>query len=614
MGRMLSDVTAAAFVTRSGRLVEHNDGRGRRVLAAEPELVAHVEAMLACDVAELRFLWQSADGGWLAVTAERVAAGAVGARTAPGAPDADDAAPEEAALVELRTLDAPYGLTRREVDVLTLLAGGLGNAEIATHLGTSNRTVSTQVTTILGKLDQVTRAGAASTAMEHGLLRLPVPGGGHAISRLAVGRVDIVARRAEARPLRAPDGEQQLARRPSRPRPLLIGGLLPLSGPMGADGREMQNGSRLAIAEINARGGIAGRPIEQLVVDVDISDATAIDAGVRRLIEAEVDAITTGYTFAGEETRYDQIADYGCPLLTTETSEAIAQQVRTDRSRLSQVFQVGPTEVHYGAGFVRFLDDLVAAGSWQPANRRLVFVETPLPGGHVTTPEAIDAVEAAGWKLDALVNVGGGDVDWTTALAEIRRSAPAAVMLAHFVPAEAAEFQRLFAAEATDTLIYGIYAQSVPEYAQLAGPAADGVLWATVTGSYRDRIGETFARQYEAAYGVQPGRSQAGLSYDQVSLLSQAWARVGNPRAFDAVGDELRRIAHRGINGTYVLGNDRQCGLIYPYDTPDPSLGQAHLVFQLQGGVNRIVHPSLYAEGAFRLPSWMSGGAPGDSP
>jgi branched-chain amino acid transport system substrate-binding protein len=397
-----------------------------------------------------------------------------------------------------------------------------------------------------------------------------------------------------------------MPRRGSRPRPLLIGGLLPLSGPMGADGREMANGSRLAIAEINARGGIAGRPIEQLVVDVDIDDPHAIDAAIRRLVDAEVDAITTGYTFAEDPGRYDAVAAYGCPLLSTETSEVQAELVRSDRSRLAQVFQVGPTESHYVAGFVRFLDDLVAAGSWRPANRRLAIVETPLPGGHVSTPAAIDAIEQAGWKLDTVHSVGGYEVDWTTVLKQIRTSAPAAVMLAHFVPGEAAEFQRAFVADPTDTLIYGVYAQSVPEYALLAGAAADGVLWGTVTGSYSDRIGEAFARQYEATYGVRPGRSQAGLSYDQVSLLSLAWARVGNPRAFDAVGDELRRIAHRGINGTYVLGHDRQSGLSYPYDTPDPSLGQAHLVFQLRDGVNRIVHPTLYADGAFALPPWFS--------
>jgi branched-chain amino acid transport system substrate-binding protein len=83
---------------------------------------------------------------------------------------------------------------------------------------------------------------------------------------------------------------------------------------------------------------------------------------------------------------------------------------------------------------------------------------------------------------------------------------------------------------------------------------------------------------------------------------------VGNPRAFGDVSQELRRMAHRGVNGTYFLDHDRQCGLAYPDETPDPSLGQAHLVFQVQSGDQRILHPLPYADGAFRTPSWF--GAP----
>jgi branched-chain amino acid transport system substrate-binding protein len=131
------------------------------------------------------------------------------------------------------------------------------------------------------------------------------------------------------------------------------------------------------------------------------------------------------------------------------------------------------------------------------------------------------------------------------------------------------------------------------------------MVWATVTGSYSDEIGASFSRRYEQAYGVRPGRSLAGISYDQVGLLTSAWARVGNPRAFDDVTQELRRITHRGVNGTYALGNDRQCGVAYPDETPDPSVGQAHLVFQVQDGGQRILDPLPYADGSFRLPPWF---------
>ena len=47
--------------------------------------------------------------------------------------------------------------------------------------------------------------------------------------------------------------------RRTRPRPYLIGSAFPLSGASAGDGIELRNGSQLAIAEINARGGVAGR-------------------------------------------------------------------------------------------------------------------------------------------------------------------------------------------------------------------------------------------------------------------------------------------------------------------------------------------------------------------
>jgi branched-chain amino acid transport system substrate-binding protein len=423
---------------------------------------------------------------------------------------------------------------------------------------------------------------------------MPVPGGGRSIEALPVGLIDdVVERGPRRRRTVVPDAA---VRAVSGPRPYLIGSAFPLSGAAGADGIEMRNGSALAVAEINARGGIAGRPVEQLVVDMEMTTKDGVASALRRLVDAE------------DVAAYVDISAYGCPLLSTMTSEAQAEWVREERDRLGRVFQAGPTEIHYGTGFVRFLDTLEAAGRWRPANRRIVFVETPVAGGHTTLPATIERAERAGWSVDALITVAAYGADWSTALAQIRRTAPAAVMLAHFVPAELAAFQRAFVGDPTDTLVFGVYAPSVPEFLELAGPAAEGVVWSTVTGLYNDRIGADFARRYGETFGMKPGRSLAGISYDQVNLLMSAWARVGNPRAFEAVAEELRRITHRGVNGTYSLGSDGQAALSYPHDTPDPSLGMAHLVMQVQDGGHRILDPLPYADGSFVLPPWF--GAP----
>lgn len=60
-------------------------------------------------------------------------------------------------------------LTERELDVLRLLAKGMPNLEIATHLHLSEGTVRNHVSAILEKLNVSDRTQAAVIAIQHGL-------------------------------------------------------------------------------------------------------------------------------------------------------------------------------------------------------------------------------------------------------------------------------------------------------------------------------------------------------------------------------------------------------------------------------------------------------------
>ncbi len=66
--------------------------------------------------------------------------------------------------------DLPDGLTRREVEVLRLIARGLSNREIAQTLGTAEGTVKNQTSSILSKLGVRDRTRAVLRAMELGCL------------------------------------------------------------------------------------------------------------------------------------------------------------------------------------------------------------------------------------------------------------------------------------------------------------------------------------------------------------------------------------------------------------------------------------------------------------
>jgi DNA-binding NarL/FixJ family response regulator len=71
---------------------------------------------------------------------------------------------------------APLGLTRRESEVLRLLAQGLSDRDIAAALSISERTVGNHVTHLLQKLDVDSRTAAAVLALRRGLVGPATPG------------------------------------------------------------------------------------------------------------------------------------------------------------------------------------------------------------------------------------------------------------------------------------------------------------------------------------------------------------------------------------------------------------------------------------------------------
>jgi DNA-binding CsgD family transcriptional regulator len=64
----------------------------------------------------------------------------------------------------------PAGLTAREVEVLRLVAAGRSNAQIASALVLSEKTVARHLSNIFGKIDVGSRTAATAFAFEHGLV------------------------------------------------------------------------------------------------------------------------------------------------------------------------------------------------------------------------------------------------------------------------------------------------------------------------------------------------------------------------------------------------------------------------------------------------------------
>jgi DNA-binding NarL/FixJ family response regulator len=70
----------------------------------------------------------------------------------------------------MRTQDLPDGLTKREAEILTLIAGGMSNADLAASLYVSSHTIKSHINRIFTKTGSVDRSDAVRYAQTHGLV------------------------------------------------------------------------------------------------------------------------------------------------------------------------------------------------------------------------------------------------------------------------------------------------------------------------------------------------------------------------------------------------------------------------------------------------------------
>lgn len=549
------------------------------------KLWEYAKAFLQVDRNSVRFVWLS-DKRWLDVHLVR--------RENPGRSSAQ----RIRVSARITETEMPRGVTTRELDVLTLVALGLTNIAIAERLGTSSRTVSTQLEKLLGKLEQETRGGLAALAVDSGLLRLPLPGGPPRSGGIGVAEIELAYQKLldfHHAPIRLRSSERA---------PIRLGVLAPRG--IGGDSDQLLLGARLAAQEINTSGGVRGRLLELVEVEVELFNWSSVDAGLTALFDAEVDAIITSYTSAEHPDFLERIADYGRPFLHTATFDADVIRTHNNPKRYRAVFQMCASEVHYGPGLLRFAEQLEHTGLWSPRERVIVTIEQPSESMHHGTDQFAASAKTVGWNLAHTIFTPAGATDWASVLEEAAAFSPDILFVSNFLENEMATFQEALIQSPIPALVYGIYAPSIPSFIEKLGPAAEGIVWATTTGTYDDELGRKFRANFSKQFGFEPGWAQAGAAYDQIWMLSAAWSAV-DPRYVGDVVTFIRRWPYRGVNGVYYFGDTSHVPQLYPDTTSDAALGQAHLVYQIQGGKHTLLGPEPFGTVAnFQTPPWLS--------
>lgn len=398
--------------------------------------------------------------------------------------------------------------------------------------------------------------------------------------------------------------------------PIPVGQAAPLTDFAAADGIEFKNGLELACEEINALGGILGRPLEPYFEDTaQMGDATNVQA-VQRLIDRRgVHAVINGYNVGSGAAVQDVVADSGIIYVHYDTTIGHNNLIKSDPERYFGSFQGDPAEYWYGPGLLKFLQDLEASGQWSRSNSKVAVI-TSAGVYSINIANAIKEQSGDyGWEVSLYETVNVPLSEWGPTLAKIRQDPPGLIVVTHFYPQDLAQFMLQFVPNPTPSLVYMQYGPSLPSFRDIGKQATNGVLYATVVGALQDEIGLAFEARYKAKFGENAGHNSGAQPYDGCYVWASAAALAGGTGEPDdaeqnrKVADRMRSLIHRGVTGTTRFIPDEQTAYTYPTQTRDSSLGMPHQFLQIQDHSRgaALIAPAPYDTGAFIAPPWMDG-------
>ena len=382
----------------------------------------------------------------------------------------------------------------------------------------------------------------------------------------------------------------------AQPKPIRIG--VPTAVQLQV-GRDTQDGMKMAIDDINAKGGVLGRKLEMVVADETENPETGISAIKKLTADEKVDVLIGGYTSGVTLAQLPHISAAKTIYLGVgAASPATNAKVKTDYDNYKYVFRVGPLNAAHQA-------------------RQLTgFISTFVKGELGISKVAIVG-ENAKWVQDLIPLLKKGA---TEAGADVRAT--------EFFDAQTSDFSPLFSKVKESGAQYMVVVLSHASSDIFAKQWFDsrfpmpygGIDVKSMDGDFCERIGGKSVGEMAANFAVRApltpktipffdefrkrtGRSPVYTAFganDAVYIYAEAVKRAGSTDP-NAVIKELEKTSYIGIPGTIEFDDTHD---VKP-GTPTYN-GPALLLAQWREGCKReVIHPKVLRTAEFVYPSWI---------
>ncbi len=325
-----------------------------------------------------------------------------------------------------------------------------------------------------------------------------------------------------------------------------IGVIQDLSGPTSVWGNAVARGAELAVAEINAAGGINGQRIELRTYDVKLSPQEAITAYNRLADQDRVTAIV-GPPISNIGLSVAPVAQTkGVPVVGSFIDPRVT--VQPDGKPWSNMFLMQPSSVQYSEIIADFaLKELGAR------NIAVMYDQTNAFSVSLVEPFR-NYVNAHGGRIALEVTYTSNDRDFRTQLSQIQRSGADAVYLPIYIQEAVLTLQQAEQVGLDIPVIGGL--DFAPPFTDLLPDPtlADGIYVANNYSDSEPQLVDVRAA-YIAMFGEEP-INKTYLGYDKILIIADAIRRAGStdPAAVSRAIAQTSGI--RGTTGILTISPD----------------------------------------------------------
>ncbi|MBL9200521.1 MAG: ABC transporter substrate-binding protein [Opitutaceae bacterium] len=297
--------------------------------------------------------------------------------------------------------------------------------------------------------------------------------------------------------------------------PVRLGFFMSITGRDASFGEASLRGARLAIDELNAAGGVLGRPLE-LVVEDNRSQAGESATAAKKLIARDRVAALIGECSSGRTLEAAPVAQAaGVPLITPASTSPKVTEVG---EAIFRVCFIDPFQGEVLATFARRRLGL---------KRAALLIENGSPYSVGLADYFARTFTALGGEIVATQRYAGADTDFRAQLTAIRAARPEAIFLPGYYVAAGLVAQQARQLGVTAALLGGDGFEA-PQLLEIGGPALEGAYYSS---HFSDANSAPESRRFVTAFRARHGATPNGLSaltYDAVRLAADAIARAGS--------------------------------------------------------------------------------------